>query len=47
MVVFDKVIEGLDKSVLRVGNRISLTNEAATHVYLSTVTIIYFFSFGG
>src|SRR5438045_8149607 len=42
MVIFDNVIKGFDKSVLRVGNRLSLTNEAATHIYLSPVTIISF-----
>lgn len=42
MVVFDNVIKGFDKSVLRVGNRLSLTNEAATHIYLSPVSIICF-----
>ena len=40
MGVFDNVINGFDKSVLRVGNRLSLTNEAATHAYLSPVIII-------
>jgi hypothetical protein len=40
MVIFDNVINGFDKSVLQVGNHLSLTNEAATHVYLSPVIII-------
>jgi len=37
MVYFESLILEFDKSILRVGNRMSLTNEAAIHEYTSPV----------
>ena len=37
MVYFERLIFDVDKSILRVGNRMSLTNEAAIHEYTSPV----------
>jgi hypothetical protein len=37
MTYFQSLVFDLDKSILRVGNRMSLRNEAAVHEYTSPV----------